>query len=122
MLSMYLLGLVMALLMAWIFERRLRLAVVHHRVPLHNPLSPFHAHAHVGEGMAVPEEGRTMPYSAPILLWFLASYPKLEGGTLSEKLNHSFRHGGPVRGARNTAARFRLADRDRARSYRERFS
>jgi ferrous iron transport protein B len=94
MLSMYLLGLVMALLMAWIFKKTLLrggppsfiIELPPYTIPsLRSTLMLMWERAWL-----FLKRAGTIILGASILLWFLASYPKLEGGTPSEKLNHSF--------------------------------
>jgi ferrous iron transport protein B len=94
MLSMYLLGLFMALLMAWIFKKTLLrggppsfiIELPPYTIPsLRTTLILMWERAWL-----FLKRAGTIILGASILLWFLASYPKLEGGTPAEKLNHSF--------------------------------
>jgi len=94
MLSMYLLGLVMALFMAWIFKKTF-LRGGHPSFIIELP--PYTIPSLRSTLMLMWERAwlflkraGTIILGASILLWFLASYPKLDGGTPSEKLNHSF--------------------------------
>jgi len=94
MLSMYLLGLTMALAMAWLFKKTLLkggppsfiIELPPYTVPsLRSTLMLMWERAWL-----FLKRAGTIILGASILLWFLASYPKLEGGTPSERLNHSF--------------------------------
>ncbi len=94
MLSMYLLGLVMALLMAWIFKKTLLrggppsfiIELPPYTIPsLRSTLMLMWERAWL-----FLKRAGTIILGASILLWFLASYPKLDGGTPSGKLNNSF--------------------------------
>ena len=96
MLSMYLLGLVMALLMAWIFKKTLLrggppsfiIELPPYTVPsLRSTLMLMWERAWL-----FLKRAGTIILGASILLWFLASYPKLDGGggTPADRLNHSF--------------------------------
>jgi ferrous iron transport protein B len=94
MLSMYLLGLVMALFMAWIFKKTLLrggppsfiIELPAYTIPsLRTTLMLMWERAWL-----FLKRAGTIILGASILLWFLASYPKLDGGTPAERLNHSF--------------------------------
>ncbi len=94
MLSMYLLGLVMALLMAWVFKKTL-LRGGHPSFIIELP--PYTIPSLRSTLMLMWERAwlflkraGTIILGASILLWFLASYPKVEGGTPADRLNHSF--------------------------------
>lgn len=92
--SMYLLGLTMALLMAFIFKKTLLkgqspafiMELPPYRMPsLKNTL----VHMWERSRLFLKRAG-TIILGVSIVLWFLATYPKLEEGTPSEKLAHSF--------------------------------
>jgi ferrous iron transport protein B len=94
MLSMYLLGLVMALFMAWICKKTLLrggppsfiIELPAYTIPsLRTTLMLMWERAWL-----FLKRAGTIILGASILLWFLASYPKLDGGTPAERLNHSF--------------------------------
>jgi ferrous iron transport protein B len=94
MLSMYLLGLVMALLMAWIFKKTLLrgghpsfiIELPEYTIPsLRGTLILMWERAWL-----FLKKAGTIILGASILLWFLASYPKLDGGSAADRLNHSF--------------------------------
>jgi len=94
MLSMYLLGLVAALAMAWIFKKTLLkggppsfiIELPPYTIPsLRSTLMLMWERAWL-----FLKRAGTIILGASILLWFLASYPKFEGGTPAERLNHSF--------------------------------
>jgi ferrous iron transport protein B len=94
MLSMYLLGLGMALFMAWIFKKTLLrggppsfiIELPPYTIPsLRSTLTLMWERAWL-----FLKRAGTIILGASILLWFLASYPKLEGGNPAERLNHSF--------------------------------
>jgi ferrous iron transport protein B len=94
MLSMYLLGLGMALLMAWIFKKTLLrggppsfiIELPPYTMPsLRSTLTLMWERAWL-----FLKRAGTIILGASILLWFLASYPKLDGGTPADRLNHSF--------------------------------
>jgi len=94
MLSMYLLGLFMALLMAWIFKKTL----LRGGPPSFIIELPAYTMPSVRSTLTLMWErawlflkrAGTIILGASVLLWFLASYPKLEGGTPADRLNHSF--------------------------------
>ena len=91
--SMYLLGLVMALLMAFIFKKTLLkgqspafiMELPPYRMPsLKNTL------LHMWERSWIfLRKAGTIILGVSIVLWFLATYPKMDHGTPSEKLGHS---------------------------------
>ncbi len=92
--SMYLLGLTMALVMAFIFKKTLLkgqspafiMELPPYRLPsLKNTL----LHMWERSRLFLKRAG-TIILGVSIVLWFLATYPKLESGTPSEKLAHSF--------------------------------
>ena len=92
--SMYLLGLVAALLMAWLFKKTLLkgeapvfiLELPPYRIP--TPKSIF---LHMWErSYAFLKRAGTFILAVSIVLWFLASYPKREHATAAEQLNRSF--------------------------------
>ena len=94
MLSMYLLGLVMALFMAWIFKKTLLrggppsfiIELPAYTIPsLRTTLMLMWERAWL-----FLKRAGTIILGASILLWFLASYPKLDGETPADRLNHSF--------------------------------
>jgi len=94
MLSMYLLGLVAALAMAWIFKKTLLkggppsfiIELPPYTIPsLRTTLMLMWERAWI-----FLKRAGTIILGASILLWFLASYPKLESGTPAERLDHSF--------------------------------
>jgi ferrous iron transport protein B len=94
MLSMYLLGLVMALLMAWIFKKTLLrggppsfiIELPAYTIPsLRGTLMLMWERAWL-----FLKRAGTIILGASILLWFLASYPKSDAGSAAGRLNHSF--------------------------------
>ena len=93
MLSMYLLGLVMALLMAWIFKKTLLRGgppsfII--ELPAYT-LPSFRSTLMLmwERSWLFLKRAGTIILGASILLWFLASYPKLDVGTPGDRLNHS---------------------------------
>jgi ferrous iron transport protein B len=93
-LLMYFLGLVAAIAMAWLFRRTfLRgsapvfiMEMPPYRLPsLRSILLQMWERA-----VAFLRRAGTIILGASILLWFLASYPKSDGGTRAERLEHSF--------------------------------
>jgi ferrous iron transport protein B len=93
-LSMYLLGLVTALTMAWLFKKTLLrgappvfiMELPPYRMPSLGSL--FH---HMWErSVLFLRKAGTIILGVSIILWFLASYPKVDNATPSEQLNHSF--------------------------------
>lgn len=92
--SMYLLGLSSALLMAFIFKNTLLKGM---RPPFILELPPYRMPSlkntllHMWErSVLFLKRAGTIILGVSIILWFLATYPKLEDGTPSEKLAHSF--------------------------------
>lgn len=93
-LSMYLLGLVMALTLAWLFKKTL----LKGPAPLFlMELPPYKVPSlksillHMWErSKAFLQKAGTIILGVSIILWFLASYPKVEGATPSEQLQKSF--------------------------------
>jgi ferrous iron transport protein B len=93
-LSMYLLGLVMALTMALLFKKTLLKGAA----PLFiMELPPYKLPSLKSILIQMWERSKlflqkagTIILGVSIILWFLASYPKLEGATASEQLQHSF--------------------------------
>jgi ferrous iron transport protein B len=93
-LSMYLLGLVMALTMALLFKKTLLKGAP----PLFiMELPPYKLPSLKSILIQMWERSKlflqkagTIILGVSIILWFLASYPKLEGATASEQLKHSF--------------------------------
>ncbi len=94
MVSMYLLGLVMALVMAWVFKKTLlkgEKSVFIMELPPYKIPSLKSTLLHVWERSRLfLKRAGTIILGVSIILWFLATYPKLETGTPSEKLAHSF--------------------------------
>ena len=93
-LSMYFLGLVAALFMAWVFKKSLLKApppvfimeLPPYRVPsLRSILLQMWERA----GVFLKKAG-TIILGASIVLWFLANYPKIDHASPSEQLQHSF--------------------------------
>ncbi len=92
--SMYLLGLIMALLMAWLFKKTLLKgespSFVMELPPYRMP-SIKNTILHMWERSRIfLKRAGTIILGVSIVLWFLATYPKLNEGTPSEKLAHSF--------------------------------
>jgi ferrous iron transport protein B len=94
MLSMYLLGLIMALLVAWVFKKTLLrgrtsafiMELPPYRVPtLRSILLLMWERA-----WAFLKRAGTVILAASIVLWFLASYPKVNGSNPSSQLQESF--------------------------------
>jgi ferrous iron transport protein B len=94
MVSLYLLGLIMALIMAGIFKRTILkgktppfiLELPPYRIPsLKNILLQSKERS-----MLFLKRAGTIILGVSIILWFLATYPKLQNGTSSEKLSYSF--------------------------------
>jgi len=94
MLSMYMLGLVMALLMAWIFKKTLLRGVPPVfiiELPPYRLPSPRSILILMGQrAWSFLKRAGTIILGASIILWFLASYPRLEGGAPATRLEHSF--------------------------------
>lgn len=91
--SMYILGLTVALFMAWIFKKTLLkgpkpafiIELPPYRIPsIKNTL--FHMWE---RSLLFLKKAGTIILGVSIILWFLATYPKLEEGTPSDKLAHS---------------------------------
>jgi ferrous iron transport protein B len=92
--SMYLLGLFTALLMAFIFKKFLLKgqspAFIMELPPYRMP-SLKNTMLHMWERSRIfLKRAGTIILGVSIVLWFLATYPKIENGTPSEKLAHSF--------------------------------
>ena len=92
--SMYLLGLVMALLMAWVFKKTLLKsetpAFILELPPYRMP-SPRSVLLHTWEqAWAFLERAGTFILGVSIVLWFLATYPKSDHATPAGQLGHSF--------------------------------
>ncbi|MDD8017958.1 MAG: ferrous iron transport protein B [Bacteroidota bacterium] len=92
--SMYLLGLITALIMAWIFKNTLlkgkKSAFIMELPPYRIP-SIKNTLFHMWERSRLfLKKAGTIILGVSIILWFLATYPKLGHGTSSEKLAHSF--------------------------------
>ncbi|MER3522702.1 MAG: ferrous iron transport protein B [Ignavibacteria bacterium] len=93
-LSMYLLGLTMALSMAWLFKNTLLKGAP----PLFiMELPPYKMPSFRAILVQMWERSRlflekagTIILGVSIILWFLATYPKVEGATPAEQLRHSF--------------------------------
>jgi ferrous iron transport protein B len=94
MLSMYLLGLVMALLMGWIFKKTfLRGASSSFIIELPPYKLPSLRSILIllwERAWTFLKRAGTIILGASIILWFFATYPRLEGGTPGEQLQHSF--------------------------------
>jgi Fe2+ transport system protein B len=127
MLSMYLLGIVVALGMAWLFKKTLLKGetpmLVMELPPYKRPLVANRPAAHVGPLEIVLRRAGTVILGINILLWFLASYPQtsgaLPGGTrhpdakLPTRLAQSDQRAGQLR---DEAARTVLPGRGPART------
>jgi len=92
--AMYLLGLFTALLMAFIFKKFLLKgnspAFIMELPPYRMP-SLKNTMLHMWERSRIfLKRAGTIILGVSIVLWFLATYPKIESGTPSEKLAHSF--------------------------------
>jgi ferrous iron transport protein B len=93
-LAMYLLGLVAALTAATLFKK----SILKGPAPaFYMELPPYRLPVlrsiliQMGDrAMVFLKNAGTIILGASILLWFLATYPKLDGGTPSERLQHSF--------------------------------
>jgi ferrous iron transport protein B len=94
MISLYMLGLVMALLMAFIFKKTILkgktpdfiMELPPYRLPsLKNILIQMWERS-----VLFLKKAGTIILGVSIILWFLATYPKIENGNPSEKLAHSF--------------------------------
>ena len=93
-LSMYLLGLLAALLMAWLFKKTLLKGMPSIFIM---ELPPYKFPSLTSILLQMWERSRaflkragTIILGVSIILWFLASYPKLDHATPSDRLNHSF--------------------------------
>ena len=92
--SMYLLGLVMALLVAWIFKKTLLkgsapafiIELPPYRVPGVKSIFLLMWE----RAWAFLKRAGTIILAASIVLWFLASYPKVDGGDAADQLHRSF--------------------------------
>lgn len=92
--SMYLLGLIAALSTAWLLKKTLLRsptpAFIMELPPYRMP-SFKNTFIHMWErSMLFLKNAGTIIFGVSILLWFFATYPKLDKGTSSEKLAHSF--------------------------------
>lgn len=92
--AMYLLGLITALLMAFIFKKFLLKgqspAFIMELPPYRMP-SLKNTMLHMWERSRIfLKRAGTIILGVSIVLWFFATYPKIENGTPSEKLAHSF--------------------------------
>lgn len=92
--SMYLLGLFTALIMAWLFKKTI---LKSETPPFIMELPPYKVPSLKSTLLHMWERSRlflkragTIILGVSIVLWFLATYPKLENGTPAEKLSHSF--------------------------------
>ena len=94
MVSLYLLGVVMALIMAGIFKKTILkgksqafiLELPPYRIPsLRNIFLQIKERS-----MLFLKRAGTIILGVSIILWFLATYPKLQNGSLSQKLSYSF--------------------------------
>lgn len=94
MISLYLLGLAAALVMAWIFKRTIlkgTSAEFIMELPPYRMPSLKSIFIQMWERSVVfLRRAGTIILGVSIILWFLATYPKFENGTPSEKLSHSF--------------------------------
>ena len=94
MMSMYLLGLVMALFLAWLFKktflRGTGRAFIIELPPYKLPSFRSIMLLMWEKAGAFLKRAGTIILAASIVLWFLATYPKMEGGTPAERLRHSF--------------------------------
>ena len=92
--SMYFLGLVAALLMAWLFKKTLLKGpppVFIMELPPYKIPSLKSILMHMWErSLLFLKKAGTIILGVSIVLWFLATYPKLENVTPSEQLEHSF--------------------------------
>jgi ferrous iron transport protein B len=92
--SLYVTGLVAALAMAWVFKKTLMKG---QSLPFLMELPPYKMPSLKSTGIHMWERGYiflkkagTIILGISIMLWFLATYPKLGHGTPSEKLGNSF--------------------------------
>ncbi len=92
--AMYLLGLTMALVMAFIFKKTIlkgQAPAFIMELPPYRMPSLKNTLLHMWERSRLfLKRAGTIILGVSIILWFLATYPKLEHGTSSEKLAHSF--------------------------------
>jgi ferrous iron transport protein B len=92
--SMYLLGLIAALSMAWLFKKTLLKsapAMFVMELPAYKLPSLRSLLIQVWERAVIfLKNAGTIILGVSIILWFLASYPKLENATPAEQLAHSF--------------------------------
>jgi len=92
--AMYALGLAAAVLVAWIFKKtflRGTIPVFIMEMPPYRLPSLKSVLLQMGERAWVfLKRAGTIILGASIILWFLATYPKMDGGTPSEKLQQSF--------------------------------
>jgi len=92
--SMYALGMVAALGMAWVFKKTLLKgppAVFLMELPPYKMPSVRSLLLHMWErSWAFLQRAGTIILGVSILLWFFATYPKLGGATPSQQLEHSF--------------------------------
>lgn len=92
--AMYFLGLMMALTMAWLFKKTLlksETPVFILELPPYRIPSPRSILLHVWDrSRAFLKRAGTFILGVSIILWFLATYPKLEKATPAQQLKHSF--------------------------------
>ena len=92
--SMYFLGLVAALTMAWLFKKTLLKSdppVFIMELPPYKMPSVRSLLHHVWErSVLFLKKAGTIILGVSIILWFMASYPKLDHATPSDQLRHSF--------------------------------
>ncbi len=93
-LSMYLLGLVAALAMAWLFKKTLLKSATPMfimELPPYKMPSLKSLLLHMWErSVLFLKKAGTIILGVSIILWFLASYPRLDNATSAEQLKHSF--------------------------------
>lgn len=93
-LSMYLLGLIAALTMAWIFKKTLLKSApsifIMELPPYKLPSLKSLLLQMWERSVLFLKKAGTIILGVSIILWFLASYPKLDNATPSEQLKHSF--------------------------------
>jgi len=91
---MYFLGLSMALLMAWIFKKSLLSGAppvfIIELPPYHLPSIRSLLQLMWERSRLFLRQAGTVILGASIVLWFLATYPKSDGGTPAQNLNRSF--------------------------------
>jgi ferrous iron transport protein B len=94
MLSMYLLGLTAALTMAWLFKKTLLKSAppvfIMELPPYKLPSAKTIVLKMWERARLFLREAGTIILGVSIVLWFLATYPRLENGTASEQINQSF--------------------------------